>query len=227
MSRTRSLLLIVVLLLAIGYAWNEYPRQQQVANSTASDPRRSVSSVASGPGVDLALDFSGGEKLPYKKPKRDLFRALYRAPRVVKSVAVAAPIPAPAVVELPPPVVIRPVVRGPVVNKSIPPLNVLGFLRKSGRMTVFLTTSQGDLYLVKKGDRFADGLLVRELTETQMIVSRGQDDTGVALTIGEPKTQRMPVPKVSSGRPSVPTYTSPVPEAEIPAVDSEKVEVDP
>lgn len=219
MTRSRLFLLLVVLLLiSLWYAWQETPRQQKVAGKKVASKNIPISTANKKTSdADAALDFTGGEKLAYQKPKRDLFRPLYRAPVIVKK-PVAAPKPVPVVVAPPPPPPKpRPVVKPVTGPKPIPKMNVLGFLHKGAGTTVFLSTRQGELFLVKKGDRFADGLLVRELDERKIVVSRGLDDVGVTMTIGEPKTQRMAIPHVKSGRPAVPEYKSPASTSQKPA----------
>lgn len=205
MSRSRVLLLLfLVLLLALWYAWKETPRQQRVASTAVQSLSPAAGKKAAS--VATSLDFSGGEKLPYRKPKRDIFRSLYRAPVIKKQDIVQVPQPEPVVVNpLPPPPIVdlEPEVRVPT-SAPIPPLSVLGFLRKGPTTTVFLASQQGDLYLVKKGDRFADGLLVRELDASSMVVSRGRSDAGITLKIGEQKMQRVSMPQVPSDRPDVP-----------------------
>lgn len=227
MNRSLALLLLcVVLLLAVWYAWTAIPRQQRVEGGKTADRTGTVASADRSATAAVTLDFSGGEMLPYKKPKRDLFRPLYRAPAVVKK-ATPAPKPAPAIQSLPRPVISLPVVKTPTRAEPIPPLKVLGFLRNGGSTTVFLASQQGDLYLVKKGDRFADGLLLRELSDSAVVISRNQNDAGVTLKIGGQKNQRLAIPNVLSGRPSIPTYKTPVPKA-MPAVSgSGKVKVVP
>lgn len=216
MSRSRLLLLLFFLLLvALWYAWQNTPQQLKVSSRNVAIKGKSGDVPGGDGGFSIAsLDFSGGEKLTYKKPKRDLFRPLYRAPAVKKSVALPKPTPTVVVPPPPPPLVknLRPVGRPVTGPKPIPPLNVLGFLQKGPITTVFLSSRQGDLYLVKKGDRFADGLLVRELDGANIVISRGLNDQGVTLKVSESKALRMAIPNVSSGRPSVPVYTEPEPE---------------
>lgn len=220
MSRSRVLLLLFVLLLAaLWYAWHETPRQQQLTREPSVANNRSVSSVDDRRDpVVASLDLSGGEKLTFKKPKRDLFRPLYQAPVVVKKPV--PPKPKPIVVKPPPKPKPQPIVMPRTGDKPIPALNVLGFVQKGTSTIVFLSSRQGDLYLVKKGDRFADGLLVRELDGGEAVISRGQNDTGVTLKISEQKTVRMAIPNISSGRPSVPEYQSPEPKTATPAVQA-------
>lgn len=227
MNRSRVLLLLFVLLLAaLWYAWQETPRQQKISTKKNVTNGTNVAAVNRGTKAGTAtLDFSGGEALTFNKPQRDLFRPLYRAPVVVNK-PVVSPKPEPIVVKPPPPPPPpqpRPVVAPLVGDKPIPPLDVLGFLQNGARTTVFLASRQGDLYLVKKGDRFAEGLLVRELDKTKIVISRGLNDTGVTLAVSEPKSLRMAIPNLPSGRPAVPEYKDPEPPTENPAADVEEI----
>jgi len=221
MSRKRLLLLLlVVLLFAVWNAWEDTPRQKK-ASSNKRAKKSSVASVGKRGFAEIVeLNFSGGEKLDFITPKRDLFRPIYRPPVIASRPAPPPPKPAPVVVKKPvaPPPLPRPVVPPVSGTKPIPPLNVLGFMSKGATTTAFLATRQGDLYLVKKGDRFADGLLVRELNQEQIVISRGKTDTGVTLTVGEPKTLRMAIPNVPSGRPAVPEYKGPTPKEKKPVL---------
>jgi hypothetical protein len=210
MSRPRLLLLLFVSLgLALTYAWLETPRQQRVTKTAGSATKRQRFAVATQSQENLeemGLDFSGGEKLAYKKPKRNLFRPLYEKPKVVAVVKVLPPPPEPvaAPVVLPPPPMTRPAALPKLAVKPIPPLTVLGYLQKNRVQTVFLSSMQGDIYVVKQGDRFADGLLVRGLTAQEVRISRGLKDAGVTLPLGEKKAGRMPVGRPAPARSKTP-----------------------
>jgi len=224
MNRSRMLLLLIVLLVgALWYAWQETPRQQRVS-SESSD--RGTDVIATDEAAETAiatLNLPADQAEDYSNPQRDLFRPLYRPPVVVR-VPVAPPKPPPVVKPPPapkPPPPPPPVVRQPVREKPIPPLNVLGFLQKAEQMTVFLGTRQGDIYLVNKGDTFADDLLVRELDDSKIVISRNLTDAGVTLALGEKKNQRMSVPNLPSGRPSVPQINLNIPKTGAPAAPGE------
>lgn len=208
MNRSRLLLLLVCLLvLAIWYAWQQSPRQERVRPNAVSKSDIAAAKVAVK--EFEKLDFSGGKTNKFRKPKRDLFRPLYAAPPVSK----ARPKPTPVVVAPPPPPkpkpTPKPVVTPVVRTKPIQPLTVLGFLEKNHVKTVFLASRQGEIFLVKKGDRFADGLLVRELTDTEIQISRDAQESGVTLKIGDKKNQRMANLNLPSDRPRVPDYPGP------------------
>jgi hypothetical protein len=210
MTRSRLLLLLAtILILAIYYAWTTTPRQQRVSERA---PTRHQKSVPTDKSVAIGkdhLDFSGGETLPFKSPRRDLFRALYQPPkprpqRVVPKLPQPPPPPQPVIRTVaPPPVAVTPPPSpGP---KPIPALKVLGYLQKDGAFTVFLASPQGDIYVVRQGQRFADDLLVRELVANKIVISRGSTDPGLTLALGGAKPQRIKVVATPSNRPNVPT----------------------
>ncbi|SHI46439.1 hypothetical protein SAMN02745165_00120 [Malonomonas rubra DSM 5091] len=216
MSRARLLLLLLILLGFAGwYAWQQTPRQKRVVGKTEALSVKSFAAEKSKEGN--ALDFSGGEASSFRKPKRDLFGTIYPAPPI-KKLPPSKPQPKPVITPVPKPQpkpVITPV--EPAV-KPIQPLTVLGYLQKDRERTVFLASRQGEVFLVKQGVRFADDLLVQKIDATSIHIGRNEIDKGVTLQVAESKKQRMAIQNVSSGRPSVPEYTSPAPTQEQPAV---------
>ncbi len=189
MNRSRLLLLLLILLaVAVTYAWWATPRQQRVADrkQVMRPAERLAESRQGQVGTFAGLDFSGGEKVDFKNPKRDLFRPLYQKPKPAPPVKLPEPEPVvePKVV-LPPPVIERPAPKTFAGTKPIPPLKVLGFLQKGERKTVFLASPQGEVYLVQRGERFADGLIVSELNEEKIVISRNQTDRGLTLMLDD------------------------------------------
>ena len=191
MSRSRLLLLLFALLgAALLYAWLETPRQQRVAVETSAKVVDVAGQGSMAGERTVGLDFSGGKKLPYKKPKRDLFRSLHWEPKkavVVVVEAVPEPEPEPEIIAPPPRPLNRPAALPKFAVKPIPPMKVLGSLTKGQSQSVFLASSQGEIYVVKRGERFADGILVRELTKKKIVLSRGLKDGGVTLPLVEGK----------------------------------------
>lgn len=204
MTRNRLLvLLLIVLCGAIAYAWLETPRQRKVMTSALSI-KSSADLVHQPLDIDSEiedLDFSGGIDHRYQKPKKNLFAALYQPPKVVKRkprkkkkkskiVKVA-------------PKVIRPIV--PVKKpKGLPPLpsfKVLGYLDRAERKTVFLTSGQGKIFLVKAGDHFLDDLDVLEINDRDILIGRKRTGQKVSLKLGKTISQRLPQLKIDSGRP--------------------------
>lgn len=202
MSRARLLILLLVLLgAALAYAWWATPRQQRVVPRAgqALQPR-TVQQTEIIPEIK-DLDFSVGEQNEYKKPKTNLFGALYQPPK--KKVVKKKPKPKPKVVKTVPKPVPPPVARvpRPVGPPPLRPLKVLGFLNKAGIYTVFLSSHKGEIFLVKQGDDFADGLQVSELTGSQVTIVKNETGQRQTLRIGKSENQRLPNMKVSSGRP--------------------------
>lgn len=206
MNRVRIiLLLLVVLCVALAYAWFATPKQHRVIKgqgfSRQTDQSRQKGLPASLSGV-AALDFSGGGDSKYQTPQKNLFGPLYLPPKPVKR----RPIP-------PPPKIITkhvktPQVMVPVVSQQrgpapIQPLSVLGYLNKAGEYTVFLGSRKGDLFLVKQGDSFAEDLVVRSISAREITIVRRKTDQLVVLPLGEGQSQRMPTVSLSSGRPSI------------------------
>ena len=204
MSRSRILILLLVLLgVAIGYAWWATPRQQKagsVSNRSHVAMDKGEMNMAF-QGI-ASLDLSGNPPSKYHPPVRDLFGTLYRAPRPVrpKPVAVTKSVVKPAPVIAPQ--TVTPIVETAPRQKPIPPLSVLGYLDKNKEFTVFLGSPQGEIYLLKQGDRFADDLEVWSIDRNGITVARRQTDQRVVLPLGEARSQRLPTVRFQSDRPA-------------------------
>ena len=204
MSRPRIIvLLLVVFCLAVVYAWVAMPKLRRIDPGQSpvrqTDGQRQKITAAIFPEKVADLDFSGGGDNQYQKPEKNLFDPLYLPPKPVKPRYVPPPPKVIRAIEKPRKIV--PVViplQGP---KPIQPLNVLGHLNKSGEYTVFLSSKQGDLFLVKAGDAFAEDLVVRSVSAKEVIIARRQTDQQVVLQLGKAKSQRLPKVKFQSNRP--------------------------
>lgn len=205
MSRNRLLMILFVLLCgAIAYAWMETPRQRRVTTPASS---RNVTTGQVAAQYDVApeiddLDFSGGTEHQYQKPKKNLFAALYQPPKVVKRKKLK-PTKKRKVVKVVPKVT-QPVVHVPKQSGPPPmqPLNFLGHLKQEGVMTVFLAAADGEIFLVKKGDNFADGLVVDDLSAHEIVIRNKNTGQQVKQEIRTAKAQRLPRTNFKSGRPS-------------------------
>jgi hypothetical protein len=237
MSRSRIILLLLVVLgAAVAYAWIAMPKQRRVATQQLS-LRQSPSELLDGtvpvfPAV-ADLDFSGGGDHPYQTPQKNLFGPLYLPPKPVK------PRPAPPAPKKPKPAAIpqqlTPVAQPPG-PQPLPPLEVLGHLSKANGTTVFLSSKQGEIYLVRAGDLFAADLVVRNISDRAITIARRQTDQQLVLQLGEKKSQRLPNIMFESERPKfeppedpedlppVENPDQPTPDAATGA-DSEKVEL--
>ncbi len=202
MSRSRIILLMVIVLgVAIFYAWIAMPKQRRVASHqfplSQGQSQLPDGTVSVLPAI-ADLDFSGGGDHPYQAPLKNLFGPLYLPPKPVK------PRPAPPAPRKPKPAVItQPIISvvqlpGP---KPIQPLEVLGFLNKAGGTTVFLSSQQGEIYLVKAGDRFTADLVVSSVSDREITIARRHTDQQIVLPLGDKKSQRLPNIMFQSERP--------------------------
>jgi hypothetical protein len=201
-SRSRIILLLLVILgMAVAYGWIAMPKQRRVAPhqlSSRQGPSQLLDGTISSFAAMADLDFSGGGDHPYQTPQKNLFGPLYLPPKPVKSR------PAPPSPKKPKPAVIPqqiiPVAQPPG-PPPIPPLEVLGHLEKASGTTVFLSSKQGEIYLVKAGDMFAADLVVRNVSDRGITIARRQTGQQVVLQLGEKKSQRLPNMKFESERP--------------------------
>ena len=176
MNRQKTLLLVllVILALAVAYALLSGPKQQRVVRSPglSEDVQQQAATPAERPRVYLSqLEPQAGE---FPGARRDLFAPLYAAPE-----RPPAP-PAPPPVTPPPPPRPEPRETTPAPTPSPraaePPVrfSYLGFLEMEGRRVVFLES--GDkVHLAREGETFGDGFRVLELTESQVVIARGDE----------------------------------------------------
>jgi len=206
MSRNRLLiLLLIVLCAAITYSWMETPRPRRITESASS---RKVAHTQRTEQLEVApeienLDFSGGAEHQYQKPKRNLFSDLYQPPKVVVKRQPRKPKKKPKIVKVTPKVV-SPVIQAPkpVGPPPMKPLNFLGHLKKSGLITAFLSSDKGEIYLVKKGDKFANNLEIVELSSNEIVIRNNTTGQQMTQEITVAKATRIPRTNFKSGRPS-------------------------
>ena len=206
MSRVQvTVILLVVLCGAMIYAWVATPRQrrimdgQAVLQQTQRIPQKKT--PANFPTV-ADLNTSGGENCPYQRPRKNLFGPLYLPVPQVKPRPISSPPIATKPIELPRQIVPVAIQPQPQAVEPIQPLDVLGYLNKAGDYTVFLASKQGQVFLVKAGDVFADDLMVCSISNKEITVGRSQTDQQVILRLSEAKSQRLPDVKFQSNRPA-------------------------
>lgn len=191
----RTIIFLVCLLLtACVYAWLASPQQQRVRSGSAHvqssfDTKETASTV-----ID-PLDFREQVPLDFHEPERDLFFMAYRktpaAKTVLKdnSVKVVKPI-APVILTPPKPKLTtksQPIIteKKAPAPESIPALKVIGFLRNDLNSTVFLSTTKGELFLVREGDYFGENLMVKKIDPEQIVIRHCRDESEKILTVQE------------------------------------------
>ena len=172
MNRHRQILavLVVVLLLALLYAWFRTPRQQTVTSQGTAVTQRSPAQQR--PAVAAASPSMATHPLAYPEPeqrevvvKRNLFTPL----QVVEARQAAKQATA---VKLPPP---PPATPQQVAQGELNQYKLLGLLKKQGKLTVFLTRN-GQIRLVRVGDPLIAGYQITNITDDRLLMRSAEGD---------------------------------------------------
>jgi len=178
--------LSVLLVIALGYAYLWYPRQETV-DGNVFVPRNVTTEGTLAAGDDLlaglTITFPPQQVREFVPPKRDIFRPLYVPPKPKpkpkpKSQPKLKPKPKhkskPVVVEAPKP---KPKPRQPLAKFAL-----LGFLDNRGARTVFLQ-SLGKIYLVRQGETFFEDYYVDELTDELLRIKKPNDNRKIEIDL--------------------------------------------
>ena len=227
MSRNRIiLLLLLALCVAVVYAWVATPRQRRISTSQERSAAVNISvqqtDISAATDV-IDLNFFGTQISSYQDPQKNLFGPLYLPSKKVNKPP--PPPPPPKVKQaIPRPKVIEPIKVKPRGPGPIQPLNVLGHLNNGGDMTVFLSSANGVIFLVKLGDVFADGLEVAKITNKEVYIEKKNTGQKATLRLGEAKSQRLPTVNIKSGRPKS-TFQAPAVKEKKTSADKAKIPV--
>jgi len=184
MNRQKVLLMVLVGLLALSllYALWAAPRQQRTSSSGRQPPTAAVGRQVAAPvtAVDnrVHLELLARKKEEYPGYKRDIFRFYQPPPKPLPPPVKVAPPPPPPVVE-PPPVTLE-------VQRELARFTFLGFLRKSGQKTIFLSSGD-DIFVVKKGDRFGKekSFVITDLTPEKLTIRQDEDPRPIVISLVE------------------------------------------
>ena len=204
-----SVILLVVLCGAVIYAWVATPRQRSITDGQGSLQQARLLPQKKKPAdfpTVAELNISGGENRQYQAPKKNLFGPLYLPAPKVKPHPVLPPVKVTKSLKLPHqivPATIQPQTQSQLQGpEPIQSLDVLGYLNKAGNYTVFLASKQGQIFLVKAGDVFADDLVVYSISNKEITVGRRQTHQQIVLRMSKAKSQRLPNVKFQSDRPA-------------------------
>lgn len=187
MNRRKLILaaLLGLLSLALAYAFWSAPRQARVAPSAPSAPSGAAPERAGRPesapvdeGRRVRLELLARDANVFSEPARNIFR-----------LAEAQPQPLPPVNPEPPPPVAAtpaPVASAAPATKPAPHFTCLGFLRKAGRKTVFLTANN-EIYLVRDGQSFGPGQAFRvaEITDKQLVIHQTSGGSPITVALAD------------------------------------------
>ena len=190
------LLLSVMLMAALYYAWQGLPPSQV---SEVGAERQKISR-----GNDKVERNGGVEIMPlqsyqdpvrgFNKPQKNLFGAVYQE-MPTAPVATAPPSQRTVVKR-----------RNPVAMDSSPlPLprpvfEVVGYIERGNKPTVFIAGEDGEVHLVQTGTRFADHAVVQYLDRQQVVIAFDAEHEPLVLTIAKPENMRFPSQRQSGGR---------------------------
>ncbi|BCS53667.1 type II secretion system protein PulP [Geobacter sp. SVR] len=194
MNRQRLLLLILVILFVLSAIWSylKWPRQRSVPQSTPGQAESSrekgraatpaAPAAQKGGGTALRLDLLDREQPAFKGYRRNIFNPVFSDEAKIarqraaapKPVTPPPPVPKPAPVPVPPPVMPEP------PRRELARFTFLGFLKKDGHRTIFLT-KDGEIVLVRKGDRFAGRYQATSITDQALTIT--VTDTGEEIVI--------------------------------------------
>ncbi len=200
MKNARIVLPLLALLAggAFYYAWQNTPQLQQISVSRAEKGGSGVPIVAKTPAT--RLDFTGGEKRRFQPPRKNLFGPLFSPPPapVKPKVVIKKAVPVPKAV------VVKPQIPSPPPQPSVvrmPSFKLLGFLQKRDQLTAFVSLNN-KVYLVKKGQPFADYYQVTEFTRDLLTIARTDGSAEVSLSLRQEPER--------TGRSRRPAYVPPV-----------------
>ncbi|WP_162604867.1 type II secretion system protein PulP [Geomonas ferrireducens] len=193
-------LLLIALIGAVAYAFLRSPRQQEAvvlknrpgAKATAIRKEPGAQKTAPVPAGVVRLDLLHGNIAGAGAYRRNIFAPLFR--EAVKPGTLKLPPPPPPPQKLPPP---PPPVATPVPPPPPPPptqaqmdetelakIVFLGFLKKGGERTVFLSKG-GAIFVVKKGGQVGPKFRVADITDDAITIKSVDSDRQMVIPLVE------------------------------------------
>lgn len=207
----QKLILVVLLICLVGalvYSYVRMPRQQRApkaAFTSATTARTAVSPRKAAPRKPvqqrgderkLRLDLLDAQRPHFAGFRRNIFQPIFkeevkpsRVPLPAPPVRTALPKPPP-----PPPVAspVQPPPPAPTpVQQEMARFTFLGFLKKDGRKTIFLS-SNNEIFLVKKGDKIAGKYEVINITDEALTIHVLADGSEIIIPLVENKPLSAP-----------------------------------
>lgn len=207
--------LVILLLLAVGYAWYRMPTQQyvsDVANRNVSHANGRQQASSSAADTDrLLVELLQRPAQRFLPPGRDLFNFVAPAqPKVKKEPPKVKVEPTPVKIAPPPPV------ETPVqttTRRALARFTFLGYLLKDQRRTVFLSRGE-DLFLVREGENFGDNDEFHAVSITPEKMQIRQENVTGLIEIMLIDKQPL-VPNFSNSRNVAPHVATPVGNSEV------------
>ena len=193
-------LLLIALVGAVAYAFLRSPRQQE-APALKNRPGAKATVIRKGPGAQktavlpaggVRLDLLQGNSAGSGAYRRNIFAPLFREEEMPGALKLPPPPPPPQKLPPPPPPVAAPAPPPPPPPPSQAQLDeaelskivFLGFLKKGGERTVFLSKG-GDIFVVKKGGQVGPRFKVSDLTDDAITIKSIDSDRQMVIPLVE------------------------------------------
>lgn len=214
MNRQKLALFVLLLVLAgaVVYSFVRAPRQQQVA-TLKNQPGAAATVIRKKGGAapkvttdtgSVHLELLEGETPGFTGYRRNIFSPIFR--EETKQAALKLP-PPPPPVKLPPPLPPAPAPAPPpppppptqeqLDEAELSKIVFLGFLKKGGEKTVFLSKG-GEIFLAKKGAQVGPKFQVTGLTDDAITIKSVKTDKQLVIPLVENRslsTRRIPSPR--------------------------------
>ena len=200
MNRPKLILavLLVLFVCSLVYSFIRMPRQKRVEKlkyqqgMTAEPTRTKQAALDDTARVRLDLLDQPGSRAHLGG--RNIFRGGLAGE--VKKTKIPLPPPPPPPQKVEPPVTAAPpsqptAIEPTALQRDMATFTFLGFLKKEGRKTIFLSNGK-EIFLVKKGDRIAGKYDVTSLTEDILTISSLQDGGEILIPLVENKPLSAP-----------------------------------
>jgi len=217
-KRLSLLILFLLLLLALLYAFWQTPRQRKADSSEggkSSTPAATKQTAATERGITeiprLRDDLLERKPEAYAGVKRNLFYATRRGGETTKLPVIIEPPPPPVPEPIPQPPPVPPPTPQQLAAQELARFSFLGFLKKGEEKTVFLA-SEGEIFLVHKGDRFGRKreFFVTDVTPARLVIR--QEEVGEIIVPLVDKESLKPASFSGPANPVAPSGTvSPYP----------------
>ncbi|WP_136514092.1 type II secretion system protein PulP [Geomonas edaphica] len=194
-------LLLIALVVAVAYAFIRSPRQQE-AQVLKNRPGAKVTVIRKDPSAQkTAVVPAGGVRLDLLQEnsavaggyRRNIFAPLFKEEEKPGTLKLPPPPPPPHKLPPPPPSVAAPAPPPPppppptqaqLDEAELGKIIFLGFLKKGGERTVFLSKG-GEIFVVKKGGQVGSRFRVADLTEDAITIKSVDSDRQMVIPLVE------------------------------------------
>ncbi|TGU70860.1 type II secretion system protein PulP [Geomonas terrae] len=193
-------LLLIALVGAVAYAFLRSPRQQEApvlknrpgVKATTIRKEPGAQKTAAAPAGGVHLDLLQGNNAVAGGYRRNIFAPLFKEEEKPGTLKLPPPPPPPKKLPPPPPPAATPVPPPPpppptqaqMDETELAKIVFLGFLKKGGERTVFLSKG-GEIFVVKKGGQVGPKFRVADLTDDAITIKSVDSDRQMVIPLVE------------------------------------------